>query len=127
MRTSPLSPILALVLLSPTVAWSQALEVTGQVKTPDEQPVAGVPVLIRGPFGNTVVFTDETGRWTLYQAPAGTYSAKALTQIPAAGAAPSNSAREIPFIVEEKNLVDTIFSTSPKLQIEKSIVVPQRF
>lgn len=37
------------------------------------------------------------------------------------------SAGEVPFTIKEKNLVDSFFRTNPKLEIQESLVVPQRF
>jgi hypothetical protein len=121
------SLILAAAVLAPSLVWSQAAEVSGQVNTPDQKPAAGIPVIIKGPVGNTVVFTDQTGRWTLYEAPAGQYSAKPMVKPPDAPQITPAPASEVPFVVQKKNLFDSLLATSPKIEIEKSLVVPQKF
>jgi|GEM_PF-6462459 hypothetical protein len=112
----PIVPIaLAILTLLPaTYAFAQSAEVTGEVKTPDEQPVVGVPVIVEGPEGKSVLFTDKEGRWTLYNAPAGDYSVQAIA--PESGLPPkegteSNTAT-VPFKIEEKGFFDHYGSTS---------------
>jgi hypothetical protein len=60
----------------PEPATSQVNELSGRVATDTNDPLASVPVIISGPSGDAVVFTDEKGAWTIYDAPAGSYSIK---------------------------------------------------
>ncbi|MBR0555137.1 carboxypeptidase regulatory-like domain-containing protein [Ciceribacter sp. L1K23] len=94
-----LPALLAAVTLA-SAALAQSAEVTGEVKTPTAEPLAGVPVIIEGPEGKSVLFTDKEGRWTLYNAPAGDYSVQAIMpQASVTDAVPS-----VPFTIEEKGL-----------------------
>lgn len=51
---------------------------TGTVVNASKVPLSGVPVQVTGPKGTTFVFTDESGKWSLYNLPAGTYQAQAI-------------------------------------------------
>lgn len=46
-----------------------------------EAPVVGFPLKVEGPEGVSVVYTDDEGKWTLYNLPAGNYSVEPLTGV----------------------------------------------
>lgn len=112
----PLLAALAAVVAIPSTALAQSAEVTGEVKSPSEQPLSGVPVIVEGPEGKSVLFTDKEGRWTLYNAPAGDYSVQAI--IPQANATADATAPSVPFTIEEKGFfsdfgVGTVTNVDP--------------
>jgi len=59
---------------------SSPASATGTVVGPDSQPQAGIPIQVNGPEGQTTVFTDEKGKWSLYNLSPGTYQAKPLAR-----------------------------------------------
>ncbi|MCJ7993312.1 carboxypeptidase regulatory-like domain-containing protein [Rhizobium cremeum] len=111
----------SMALLAPAAAWAQASEVTGVVKTPDQQPIAGVPVIVDGPAGQSVVFTDKSGRWTLYDAPAGNYSA--TTAIPNSNARTAS----VPFEIENKGFFSGFATDGSKTKIVDTLIGEQQF
>jgi hypothetical protein len=46
---------------------------TGATLTAAGSPAVGVPLKVTGPIGETTVFTDGNGAWTLYGLPGGDY------------------------------------------------------
>lgn len=49
------------------------LSASGLVLDAGGQPAIGVPLIVTGPIGETTVFTDGGGLWTLYGLPPGDY------------------------------------------------------
>ena len=66
---------------------------TGIVVDASKKPLSGVPVQVTGPKGTTFVFTDESGEWSLYNLPAGSYKAQVI---------PSSEADSAKFKVDGK-------------------------
>ena len=56
---------------------SGAVSATGTVVGPTLQLEPGVPVELTGPLGKTFAVTDQNGRWTVYNLPAGQYNVQA--------------------------------------------------
>jgi Carboxypeptidase regulatory-like domain len=84
---SPYFAICSLVAASTVIASAQqlttkpatsgAMSATGTVVGPTSQPEPGIPVELTGPFGKTFAVTDQNGRWTVYNLPAGQYNVQA--------------------------------------------------
>lgn len=113
----------ATALLAASSAVAQSAEVTGEVTTQAMEPVPGVPVVINGPEGRSVLFTDKKGRWTLYNAPAGEYSAEAILpdsmvtwEPPPAGDLSGDARPPSPptasFTIDEKSIFSTLGGSS---------------
>ncbi|MBO3760806.1 carboxypeptidase-like regulatory domain-containing protein [Ciceribacter sp. L1K22] len=120
MSPRALLPALLAAVALPSAALAQSAEVTGEVKTPTAEPLAGVPVIIEGPEGKSVLFTDKEGRWTLYNAPAGDYSVQAV--VPDERVA--DVAPTVPFSIEEKGFFKS-FGSDSITNVEPLITSPQ--
>ncbi|MCY0095072.1 hypothetical protein [Hoeflea ulvae] len=46
-----------------------------------ETPAVGFPLKVQGPEGVSVVYTDDEGKWSLYNLPAGQYSVKPIAEL----------------------------------------------
>lgn len=55
---------------------NHGLVATGKVVDTAQQPQAGVPVEVVGPAAKTLAVTDSKGEWSVYNLPAGTYTAR---------------------------------------------------
>jgi len=54
------------------------MSATGTVVGPTSQPEPGIPVELTGPLGTDFfAVTDQNGRWTVYNLPAGHYNVQA--------------------------------------------------
>ena len=49
------------------------LSATGKIIGPEQHPEPGVPVEVKGSWDKTFAVTDQNGRWSVYNLPAGKY------------------------------------------------------
>lgn len=119
-----LSAAVLLILIPVSGALAQASVVTGQVKNETNQPVAGVPVIVEGQGGNTVVFTDKAGQWTLYGVAPGSYSAKALPTAPAEASAPTGQTEQksVEFQVQQRSFFERLTSSPGKIELNDALI-----
>jgi hypothetical protein len=100
---------------------SGVLAATGKVVGPDQEPQAGVPVLVEGPMGKTHAFTDAKGNWSLYNLAPGKYQVK-----PASGTA--NDVNEpVAFTVKEKGFFDKLFGSDKSAVLAAEIKLDKDF
>ncbi|CDZ73444.1 Hypothetical protein NGAL_HAMBI2610_50760 [Neorhizobium galegae bv. orientalis] len=119
--------ILLTLSLFPSLAWSQVTEVSGEVKTPDHQPASGIPVIVKSPMGSSVVFTDENGRWTLYNAPAGNYSVTTITKDALSPVPAGSDTKEVPFVIDKKSFIENLQNNQNKLTVMEPLIIPQKY
>ena len=106
-----------LIAASVTVVYAQGVpapSAVGTVIDPFQKPLPGVPVEVTGPTGTTFVFTDETGKWSLYNLPPGDYQAKPMA---------ADRASSANFSVHRKKL-SAMFSGEPVV-FDAPVVAPQ--
>jgi hypothetical protein len=92
----------------PLNAQASAPVASGVVVGPDSKPQAGVPIVVQGPHGKTVAYTDANGKWSLYNLPPGDYQVQ-----PVPGAAASSG--PVSFTVKQPGLFDKLLG-SPQQQ-----------
>jgi len=122
MRTAAICFCLCLVANQVSAQAQQSdlgrLSATGIVRGKDGSPQPGVPLTVEGPIGRTLVFTDGSGKWSLYNLAPGSYS------IQPAWKSPANSPPRS-FSVEKRSVIDRLTRDSsvyeaPVITIDKA-------
>jgi hypothetical protein len=91
----------------------------GKVVGPADQPKAGIAVAIQGSQGKTVAVTDSNGTWSIYNLPAGTYTAQILHS--------ANKATDsdlVSFTVKEKSFWDKLTGGDKAVVSAPALKVP---
>jgi uncharacterized protein (DUF2141 family) len=89
----------------------------GKVIGPADQPKAGVPVAIQGSQGKTVAVTDANGTWSLYNLPAGTYTAQVLH-------AQNKDTKPVSFTIKEKSFWDRLTGSDKEIVSAPALKMP---
>jgi hypothetical protein len=89
----------------------------GNTENVDLEPAVGLPLIVEGPDGQAVVYTDKDGQWALYNLPSGKYSVSPLTGKDVTVESGAN------FQIEDAGFISKVFGASRKSIIADEIEI----